>query len=163
MNITKVAAWSEIVSSVAILATLVYLALQMQQNTAAIHAETRQAMLEGDMRLLSAIGANPEIMLDRVSEDELSPKRKIRLHAHLQRVMRSREYHWYQYQNGVLDETTWRTYQSILPSVLGTKRTRGWWKQVGRITLDPKFVKEVDRLIEGQPYTDFYDRVLAWK
>ncbi len=39
MNITKVAAWSEIVSSVAILATLAYLAMQVQQNTTAVRAE----------------------------------------------------------------------------------------------------------------------------
>ena len=35
----------------------------------------------------------------------------MRLHAHLLSVMRSREYQWFQFQNGVLDETAWRTYR----------------------------------------------------
>ena len=59
MNITKVAAWSEIVSSVAVLATLVYLAVQVQQNTTALRAQTHQAMFDGDRDMLTTLVNNP--------------------------------------------------------------------------------------------------------
>ena len=148
-------------SSVAILATLVYLALQMQQNTAAIRAQTHQAMIEVDLQLIAKPEANPDTLLARFSEGELSPERKIRLNANLLSALRSREFMWFQYQNGVLEETSWRSYQKTIPVWLGTKRTRAWWNKVGRGSYDPGFVEMVDKLIEGQPYTDYYDKLLA--
>ena len=161
MNITKVAAWSEIVSSIAVLATLVYLGLQMQQNTAAIHAQTRQAMVDGDQRSLHVLLTHPGVWLDWATDRELSSERKIRLHAHLVSIMRFREYQWFQYQNGVLDETAWRSYRSVIPLALGTERNRKWWAEAGRMGFDPGFVNMVDGMVAGQPYTDYLDKILA--
>ena len=48
MNWTKASAVGEILSSIAILATLVYLGLEIQQNADATEAETRQAMLASE-------------------------------------------------------------------------------------------------------------------
>jgi len=161
MNLTKVAAWSEIVSSVAILATLVYLGVQMQQNTAAMQAQSRQAMFEADREAITVWRNDPGLVLDFLAEEELSSERKIRLHSHLLAPMRNSEYQWFQYRNGVLDETAWRSYQNIVSLILGTKRTRKWWKQVGHMGFDREFVQIVDGLVEGQPYTDYYDKILA--
>ena len=160
MNITKVAAWSEIVSSVAILATLAYLAVQVQQNTAAIESQTRQAMLDGDMQLLLYTASNPEVVLNRASDEQLSAEQKVQLSSVMFRNMRSREFQFFQYRNGLLDEAAWQSYRQTILLWLGTKRTRNWWKQVGRVALDPGFVEMVDALIEDQP-TDYYDRILA--
>lgn len=67
MKIEKLSAWSEIVSSIAILLTLVYLAIQtgqnatqMQQNAEAIKASTRQQMLSTDMAFLRDIFNDPQ-------------------------------------------------------------------------------------------------------
>ena len=163
MNITKVAAWSEIVSSVAVLATLVYLALQVQQNTAAIYAQSRQAMIDGDLQILADVKNNPGIFLDYVAEGELSPRRKMRLHASLLATMRTRESHWFQYKNGVLDEVAWRSYQSAIPNILGTERTRAWWAIIGHRAFNAKFVDEVNKMLETMPYTDAWEQVLALK
>ena len=45
MNTSKLADISEILSSLAILATLVYLTIQVQQNTEALQANQRQSHL----------------------------------------------------------------------------------------------------------------------
>ena len=164
MNITKVAAWSEIVSSVAVLATLVYLALQVQQNTAAIQAQTRQAMLEIDMQNLASLKDHPDMWLDRYAEGELSPESKTRLNMDMISFFRSREYQWFQYKNGLLDEPAWRSYQKTVPLILNAERTRNWWKQIGRFQVDPAFAELIDSLIEGQPdIDDYYERVMALK
>ena len=162
MNITKVAAWSEIVSSVAVLATLAYLAVQVQQNTAAIQSQSRQAMLATDLSTLALTTNDPGILLDRSSPDELSPARKMRLHSNLTSVLRTREYQWFEYQNGLLDEAAWRAFRTPISLVfLGTKRTRGWWNDMGREGFDPQFVNMVDGLIKDQPYSTHYERILA--
>ncbi len=54
MNWTKLSAISEILSSVAILVTLIYLAIQTQQNADATQADTRQAILAADQQFLMA-------------------------------------------------------------------------------------------------------------
>ena len=48
MNWTKASAIAETLSSVAILITLVYLVVEIQQNAEATQAETRQAILDSD-------------------------------------------------------------------------------------------------------------------
>ncbi len=52
MNWTKASAAAEILSSVAILATLVYLAIEIQQSAEATQANTRQAMFASDQQFL---------------------------------------------------------------------------------------------------------------
>ncbi len=106
-------------------------------------------MLDSEIHNFPDVKANPSIFVDFVAEGELSPERMMRLHAHLLSVMRSREYQWFQFQNGVLDETAWRTYQYVIPLSLGTTRTRKWWKDVGHTGFDPEFVEIVDGLLEG--------------
>ena len=61
----------------------------------------------------------------------------------------------------MLDEATWEAYQLAIPVMLGIKRNRNRWMQVGRRLYDPEFIEMVDRLVEGQPFTDFYDKVFA--
>lgn len=155
MNLTKVAAWSEIVSSVAILATLVYLGLQMQQNTAAIQAQSRQSMLDADMALLNTWSANPELALGLTGQGELSDAEKASVYFAFAAFMRSRESHWFQYQHDVLDETTWQAYRNPIPRMLSTKRGGDYWR-VGRVGFDAGFVEEVDKFIAGQRDTELW-------
>lgn len=76
MKIEKLSAWSEIVSSIAILLTLVYLAIQTGKNAAqtrqngeAIKASTHQQMLGTDMAFLRDIFTDPEITILQYKQD----------------------------------------------------------------------------------------------
>ncbi len=163
MNITKVAAWSEIVSSVAVLATLAYLAVQVQQNTAAVRAQTSQAMLDGDLRSLELYADKPDIWLSQMPEQQLTNQDKVRLHMSGVHFMRTREHHWLQYKNGTVSKAMWVSYRSAIPNVLGTERMRNWWTTIGSSAVDAKFVDEVNKMLEGIPYTDVWEQVLALK
>ena len=63
MNWTKVSAAAEILSSVAILATLVYLAIEIQQSAEATQSYTRQAMLASDQQFLELLVDSPDLHL----------------------------------------------------------------------------------------------------
>ena len=78
MNWTKVSAAAEILSSVAILATLVYLAIEIQQSAEANQANTRQAILASDQQFLELLVDSPEIHL-LWYKLELSDEKRIRL------------------------------------------------------------------------------------
>ncbi len=78
MNWTKASAAAEILSSVAILATLVYLAIEIQQSAEATQANTRQAILASDQQFLELLVDSPEIHL-LWYKLELSDEERIRL------------------------------------------------------------------------------------
>ena len=55
MKLEKLSSLAELVSAIAIVVTLGYLVIETQQNTAAVLASVRQAMLENDLELIRMI------------------------------------------------------------------------------------------------------------
>ena len=78
MDWTKASAISEILASIAILVTLLYLAVEINQNAEATQAEVRQAMLASDMQLLEMLVDDPQLHLIWYKE-ELDDQEKARL------------------------------------------------------------------------------------
>ena len=66
---------AELVSSIAILATLAYLAIQTQQNTQALQASVRQSMLTEDRELLYKQMDYP--FMDWTTIDQKEPEQHI--------------------------------------------------------------------------------------
>ncbi len=162
MNWTKTSAISEIFSSVAILATLIYLAVEFQQNAEATRGDTRQAMLASDQQFLELLINDPGLHLLGY-EPELSDEDKVRLGYFLITHLRMRENNWLQYENGILDETTWRAYRGSIVAVLSGPQTRHWWQNFGieRI-FDSKFISIVDELLANQPVFDQSPQLAAF-
>ena len=149
MNTSKLADIAEITSSVAILITLVFLVVQMQQNTEAIQASGLTAATVADINGLYKIVDNPDIELNFVKPD-LTDAEKVQLWAWLVAFCRLREHDWLQYQNGALDDGTWNTYLSSITTVLAYQHTRNWWGNM-RLEFDPTFTSQVDELIADAP------------
>ncbi len=99
MNWTKASAVAEILSSVAILITLVYLVVEIGQNTEALQASSRQAVLEGDVQFLYQATNVPDLWLDYVNPN-MTEREKIRLSTYLFALMRMRERDWLHYEAG---------------------------------------------------------------
>jgi len=152
VKLEKLSALAELVSAIAILVTLGYLAIQTQQNTAAIQASVRQAMLSDDMELIHQLIDYPMLFTERSGDAELTDEDLVRLHANLLGFIRSRENQWLQYQNGVIDERSWRTYQSAIPGVLSSDFMRSWWRnRTARGDFDDGFVAAVNKILDENP------------
>jgi hypothetical protein len=152
VRIEKLAAIAEIVSAVAIVVTLGYLAIQTQQNTLAIQASVRQAMLDSDRAMLFLQAENPRIVIARDTDIDLTDEDVVRLATYLTAVVRVRENQWLQYQSGVIDERTWRTYRSAILPVFWTERTRSWWRNRSTTgEFDEGFVDMVNQLLVANP------------
>jgi hypothetical protein len=162
MNWTKASAVAEILSSVAILITLVYLVVEIQQNAEATQAETRQAILDSDQQFLELYVDSPE--LHRLQfEADLSDEERIRLSFVLTTFVRMRESNWLQYENGTLDDVTWQAYRLTLISQLSAPQTRTWWQNfpVERIW-DSEFISLVNELLANQPLIDQSPHITAF-
>jgi hypothetical protein len=152
MNWTMLSAIGDILSSAAVLVTLIYLAMQTRQSANATQSNTRQAILAADQQLLQLIVDNPDLYLVRF-KPKLTDEEKVRLGAYLVTFVRMRENNWLQYQNGVLDEATWGSYRKSIVPFLGAPKTRTWWQNYARETsaFDPAFIALVDELLANAP------------
>lgn len=132
---------AQIVGVIVVIASLAYVAIQVRQNTVTQIAASRQAILAADLELLSWAVEYPEDAagLGDAVED-------VRTTAFLVAYVRIREFMWYQYQNGILDRTTWESYLAPTTAVFESDLARRLWAS-NVIKLDTRFREQVDRLI----------------
>lgn len=149
MNWTKLSAVAELLSSVAIVVTLVYLAVQTRQNTEAIQANGRQTTASLEMELLLNQADHPEIWarqhLENLSDVELT-----HMNSWMVAFFRMRELDWFNYRNGVIGEDEWTSYRQSIHSVLSTDRARVWWSNMSR-NYSPGFAALVTETIKETP------------
>ena len=149
MTLDQWAAIAEILSSVVIAVTLIYLVIQTRQNASAIQASTRHAMVQTDVQVLMGDLSNPTsqaMYIQNPSDDELN-----RLESWLVALVRTREHQWFQLQNGLLDRRAFDAYLSGLTVNLSHPRTRKWWERVKYAYFDRGFVDEVSGPISSTP------------
>jgi len=150
MNTSKLADIAEITSSIAILVTLVFLVVQMQQNTAAVQSAGRQATLTTAVELLYKFSDNPYLVLGRF-DGTLSDEEKVQLGSIMLAFFRQREHDWLEYQNDALDAAAWESYRRTTIVFLSAPMVRTWWGNASQDLFDPVFVEQVNVIIANQP------------
>jgi hypothetical protein len=152
MNWTKASAVGEILSSIAILITLVYLGIEIQQSAEATRADTRQSMLASDQQFLQTIIDSPELHL-LWYKPQLNDEEKVRLSYFLTTHFRMRESNWLQYRSGILDEDTWESYRQSIFAISSSPRTRRWWTEfaVSRELFNADFQVLVTEMLKDAP------------
>ena len=135
---SKFSAISEIVSSLAILITLAYLAIQTSQNTAAIQSSARQESLNNELWYLEMQINYPYLIGSSEGYSNLDPEQIKQLGNMYIALFRMRENLYLQYMNGVIDSETWDSYQSTFVRFLdNVPSMRNSWNM-----LEPSFNSE---------------------
>ncbi len=160
MTLEQYAYLAEIIGVVVVTATLLYLALQVRQGAILMRSESRQAMMNNDRDVLLAYLDQQDLFDKMAGQEKLSPSEQRRFAALWIANMRNREHEWFQYRDGILDETTWRSYLEIIPIILSSKRHRRWWNKI-KVAYDPGFVQMVDLYISERPESDIWEDVMA--
>jgi hypothetical protein len=160
---SKLSSISEIVSSIAIVITLVYLTIQVQQNTEAINSSSRQVVLTSAQAELFMRVENPGIDLALAKEGPLTKEEQILVNGWLQGVLRARHFSWLQYRSGSIDETQWATEENIISIVLNSPNARKWWINSGQTAFSGEFSDFVNELIKDQPATnEIWSTTYTW-
>ena len=124
----------------------------MRQNTIAVQGATRQAMLSEDREILFKQLDNPHVYPWVHDVGSLTDEQKIQASAWLVAFSRVREGIWLQYENGVIDERTFRSYLSPFVTVLSLEHTREWWRRrTARGVFDQGFVDHVNEILADMP------------
>jgi hypothetical protein len=156
------AAIAQIIAAVAVIASLIYLAVQIRQNTELLRSVSRQALVANDVTSLSANFQNADVFAKYVAAQELSAEDQLRLSFMFSLDLRNREFEYFQYTNGLLDEQTWLAYRHVILINHSTGLGRAWWDKIGRGLVDPAFAKLIDELLVDAEPDDTYRRMATW-
>ncbi len=152
-NLQEWSAVAEILSSVAVLATLVFFVIEIRQTNDAVRANTYQGMAAIIVDFNAQFFENPEVsefIAKTASEDyQLTAAEAIRLRAMISASYRMANNIWFQYEVGTISEQQMESF--LYPSVLNFRR-RGrmrleWEEGADRLLLDPDLVEYLDREI----------------
>ena len=141
----------EAVGLIAVVASLVFLALEIRQNTDALYSESRQSVLVAAQTELLQIVENPGLVVSATKEGPLTEEEQVALGAWLAAAMRAREYSWLQYRDGTIDDAQWETEVFVIRWMLDSARTQQWWVNIGRKNVNPDFGSFVDADIKNHP------------
>lgn len=132
MSIQDWGALGELVGGLAFIATLIYLAAQIRQNTAMITAQAVQASVDATQRTLLFRVEHPELraLLRKARADEtLSSDDFETLAAYLHAAFMNFQARLQHQRRGLFDASVNESYEYILEDYLETAYVRRWWAQ----------------------------------
>jgi len=148
---SKLERWLTLVANLSVVAGIVFLALQMRQNTAVMQAQTRDSMTEKQMMFSEWIATTPELAeAFRVARsdglDALDPVQSPMLAFWIQSVFRTWENEYYQYEQGLYTQDEFAPRLIRIARNMAAPMYRQAWESQ-RETFSPSFRAEIDRIV----------------
>ena len=146
----KANSWIAVTANLGVIASIVFLAIEIQQNTIASSATTvqeiqrdmRDSLLEGDERLADIL--HKVYACEPVTPVELNLRR-----LYWERLIRTYENQWYQAQQGLLDKSLFEGYQTYWSFTTGWGDENWWPPPDGQY--HPGFVKAMNDYLISNP------------
>lgn len=137
---------------VGVIASLIYVAIQIRNNSRAVRAATFQQISHTMQAALFSVASNEEIvsLILRGGDNfsSLSRIEKARFRFHGMFVLSINQNIYFQHQIGTLTEADWDSFKRDLVSYFDMKGAREAWPLYkGRFS--PEFVAYVDAIVEG--------------
>ncbi len=116
MNWDALGAMGELISAVAVVATLIYVAVQLRQNTAALQSSTWQSIQDAEQRFDQFLASDPaliELFLRGGADGKAAladPATAMRYELMAKQLIDLFQTHHYQYEIGMIDDDWWQTW-----------------------------------------------------
>ena len=160
MTLPELAAIGEIVSSVAVIISLVYLAIQIRQNTEAERTSTYQSIVSDFGALNNNMASTPELsdMFVRGLEDfnQFNPSERARISQAFFQCFRYFENMFYQHHRGYLDEEIWVGWKRLILTYYSRPGFQTWWEFRKDVYSEP-FVKFLASEKPDKQIPSYYD------
>ena len=150
----KLNQWLTLLANLGVLVGIVFLAYEIRQNTEAVHAQTREAVLAATQAELQAVRDDPNLIHSIIKDEPLNADEQIKLYTWLVSALRVREFSWLQRQSGTIDDAQWGSELAVTVAILQAPRVRLWWERVGHKTVSDEFAGYVTALMQDQPASD---------
>ena len=134
MNLDILGNIGEFVGAVGVIISLVYLSVQLRQNTKALRASSYQEISHNSRELLELLILDGEMaeIFTRGREggvEVLTPVERVRWHAMLLAIFRHWDNLFYQYRNQMLERELWKSYQHVIRGYMAEVGFQEWWSE----------------------------------
>ena len=150
----------ELISAIAVVISLVYLAAQIRQNTKSVRTSTYQAILDSSRSDTELILANPHLErtyhVGRRDPTALTDEQRPVFRMLVGQLILTHEIMFLQHERGVIPEDLWRSRQTALRALLSQPGVRQWWtdSKNRRSYYDHRFQEFVESLLKGGSPSD---------
>jgi len=147
MNWNAIATVAELLSAVGVIASLVYLAIQIRQNTKVARAETTKDLYLASRQAIMDIASNDALAEIWADIREFDSTDDARRYAFYQSFFRLYELQFNLASQDLLDDSIARSYMLVIRMFVRTRHFAGYWR-VARNEFNEHFVAYVDEQIE---------------
>lgn len=148
----KLDRWLSWLANVGVIAGIVFLAIEIRQNTDMIRSQTRDSITEKQLTLFEWFAASPENIRVRVAGDKLELEADSSEAAQYAWMIagnfRLWENEWYQYQQGVFEPEEFRPRINIWREMINDAPGMRMVSDYQRAAYSPDFKALIDSLIE---------------
>ena len=149
MSIMELGALGEFLGSIGVIATLIYLAIQIRQNTRSVRDSAYQAMYRSsiEMSALVAHDVNAASAFRRglQGHDQLTDDELVQFHAIMQGMFSGFQMFFGMWRRSLIDDLEWEPVAGNVEFYLGFPGGVEWWST--RMSLDTRFTTFVEEEI----------------
>ena len=152
MNWEAVGAVAELLGAAGVIASLIYLARQIGQNSRIVEASTSQAVADAAQTRLLAVAQSPSLagaLAKLVSgPTDLTPTEVTQLTHFRNAIFKGFENLFFQYRQGLVTESTWRSYEFVIRHQLQAAGVPDWWSR-SQQGFDSEFRARIEALLQA--------------
>lgn len=131
MDWEAVGVLAEVVGATGVIITLIYLAVQIRQNTNQLRGEAIATVNEAEVTLLRDFRDDLDLISAYVNAshdwDSVTPQQQARAHAHLIAWTRNSELAYNLWSSNALPESIYKTREDTIVSIISAPGSRKWW------------------------------------
>ena len=151
MNFENLGNLGDLIGAFAVVITLIYLAIQMRQNTAAVRA-TALLEIQRDVRsILTTDQETAELLVRSIDDEELSVGEQSRVVLRYMLIFRTFESIWFQAEKEALEKQLLEGYMHHLRIIMSASLAKAIWNDYQQNVFHPGFVRYVNNYIENNP------------
>jgi hypothetical protein len=152
MSFEQISYLAQIVASVGVVVSLIFVGLQIRQNTAELQRNEHNSTMEQWTVIRQAIAQNRDIAELMTAglhgERALDAADQLRLEQMLQENAWASFHIWERTQRGIFPKGTFEaTAGELLATLLRTPGGENWWRKAKHIGFPPGFVSDVDAVL----------------
>ncbi len=144
MNWEAISAISEIVGAIAVVITLIYVAMQIGQNTKMMRSGAKQSLTATTQNLIyKAIDNSAEWVKLTTGDEPATPEEDTRMSLLVRAMLRGFESQCYQYEAGLLEKNEWYALRTAIKDICALPGVNRYWEQL-RPHMSERLQKVVD-------------------
>jgi hypothetical protein len=164
MSLESLGNLGEFIGSIAVLVSLVYLAIQIKKSTETERTSTYQSIVSDFGHMNQSLASDPELTLLYIQAledfDRLNSTEKARISQVFFMTFRYFENMYYQHRKGYLDDEVWIGWKRLVLTYFASPGFQAWW-MLRRDVFSEPFVRFLETTESDRPLTSYSELTRA--